>query len=720
MGEGRAKLWQLFLGADYAGFKVWHYAAGTTTDKTVWSGADKSASQPQPMTADSNGWISFYADGDYRFDITDCDNTMIQSFDPIRITQDVAAVWEGSNGTVSPPANDLNAWHLFVRHDGAGMFEGLEVSDGNQYRDVTWSINAGVFNIKEPYGAVGDGVTDDAAAIQAALDAADTAGGGTVFAPDGTYLIGSALTIGDNTCLWLNHNAVFLRGFADANKPEGATIRNKLAPDALTLRADPGPYIQTQVNKNICIRGGEWRTDNATFVGSHINLLWVKNALLHDFRMAGVFENWNIALYGDYIKCHGIHIDNGDDSIILTDGIHIYGGQFIDITNCTINVGDDAIAIGSNLNLPASDISISNCAVRSNQGKAVTLVQRRSGSTAAFGAADQFIQRVSVTNVTGKVGITRNGMIEVLHGAGAPDNTLIRDVLFGDCAFTTGTEAGHDTTAAWGVRMEGGHRFTFSDVIIDSPIRSAFRLEDTSEVKISGCTAFGIQQTATGRYTVDANDSTNTSVIGCDMENLTTHNMKFEDCVGVKVIGNYLRGIKDGFSGIDLAGVTSRVVIQGNSFEPISGGTTPRGVLFLTSATLDDILITGNDFSQCERGVTISATPTNWTVSDNLLAVAARPVEIGSGAISQAALSDWVALTGASSAADVLFTINDGYPGQQLRLTNAVGPAAILTCDDGGGNLQLASDRILSSTNDVLLLMFDGTNWLEVGYSSNG
>lgn len=37
------------------------------------------------------------------------------------------------------------------------------------------------------YGATGDGTTDDTAAIQAAIDAAEAAGGGTVFFPAGTY-----------------------------------------------------------------------------------------------------------------------------------------------------------------------------------------------------------------------------------------------------------------------------------------------------------------------------------------------------------------------------------------------------------------------------------------------------------------------------------------------------------------------------------------------------
>jgi hypothetical protein len=43
-----------------------------------------------------------------------------------------------------------------------------------------------VYNVKT-FGAVGDGTTDDTAAIQAAIAAASNAGGGTVFIPAGTY-----------------------------------------------------------------------------------------------------------------------------------------------------------------------------------------------------------------------------------------------------------------------------------------------------------------------------------------------------------------------------------------------------------------------------------------------------------------------------------------------------------------------------------------------------
>ena len=48
------------------------------------------------------------------------------------------------------------------------------------------------------YGAVGDGTTGATTAIQAAIDAASSAGGSTVYFPSGNYLLDATLLLKSN------------------------------------------------------------------------------------------------------------------------------------------------------------------------------------------------------------------------------------------------------------------------------------------------------------------------------------------------------------------------------------------------------------------------------------------------------------------------------------------------------------------------------------------
>lgn len=65
---------------------------------------------------------------------------------------------------------------------------------GGSYTTDDLITKSPLMDVRHPdFGAVGDGVTDDTAAIQAAIDAAYTAGGGVIYFPAGTYLV-SGLT----------------------------------------------------------------------------------------------------------------------------------------------------------------------------------------------------------------------------------------------------------------------------------------------------------------------------------------------------------------------------------------------------------------------------------------------------------------------------------------------------------------------------------------------
>ena len=57
---------------------------------------------------------------------------------------------------------------------------------------------SGVADVKASYGAKGDGVTDDTAAIQKAITENRNQGGRVVYLPAGTYLVSDSLTYGDN------------------------------------------------------------------------------------------------------------------------------------------------------------------------------------------------------------------------------------------------------------------------------------------------------------------------------------------------------------------------------------------------------------------------------------------------------------------------------------------------------------------------------------------
>ena len=69
-----------------------------------------------------------------------------------------------------------------------------------------WAVPGGYFNVKD-FGAKGDGVHTDSPAINAAIQAASEAGGGTVYFPAGTYSSYS-IRLQNHISLYLDHGAI--------------------------------------------------------------------------------------------------------------------------------------------------------------------------------------------------------------------------------------------------------------------------------------------------------------------------------------------------------------------------------------------------------------------------------------------------------------------------------------------------------------------------------
>ena len=124
---------------------------------------------------------------------------------------------------------------------------------------VTYSmIEGAVFNVQD-YGATGDGVTNDQAACQAAIDAAVAAGGGAVFFPAGTYILNSVpssdttpngLLIPDTNGVFDTNNGIMLFGegidsVLKAGNTAMCVVRNsRLYTTIRDLKIDGGPKTQ--------------------------------------------------------------------------------------------------------------------------------------------------------------------------------------------------------------------------------------------------------------------------------------------------------------------------------------------------------------------------------------------------------------------------------------------------------------------------------------------
>lgn len=153
---------------------------------------------------DANGGGVFYVNETTRVVVRDATGTTVREFVSASAAASVEVVSQSFTGTdyqtgateASKPLALSAALDALYTSAGARDFNVLYGGTAISLQSLAAKVGTLFFNVKDPaYGAVGNGSTDDTAAIQAALDAAQTAGGGIVFFPKGTYPIGSALTV---------------------------------------------------------------------------------------------------------------------------------------------------------------------------------------------------------------------------------------------------------------------------------------------------------------------------------------------------------------------------------------------------------------------------------------------------------------------------------------------------------------------------------------------
>ncbi|MET4080918.1 polygalacturonase [Pedobacter sp. UYP30] len=235
------------------------------------------------------------------------------------------------------------------------------------------SAQAPVYNIKK-YGAIGDGKNIDTKAIDKAINAANAAGGGTVYFPAGDYL-SVTIHLKSNVALYID---------------QGATIV------AATTSPDVQYDLPEKGENEIYQDFGHSHFNNSLIVGENLHdisilgpgKIWGKG-LIKDERKPGQNDglgNKSIALklcrnvtLKDFTIFHGgwfclllTAVDNATiDNIKMDtgrDGIDLISSKNVHISNCTINApGDDALCLKCDysLNYPRAleNVTITNCMV---------------------------------------------------------------------------------------------------------------------------------------------------------------------------------------------------------------------------------------------------------------------------------------------------------------------------------------------------------------------
>ena len=305
-----------------------------------------------------------------------------------------------SNGLGSSIGESVVPYPLAIRTTGADPFS-LGVPWGADF-----SFSANVYNIKTDSRlakhAVGDGVTDDLPAIQAAVAAATAAGGGVVYFPGSTYLLNNtsvSLRIFPNVVLQGagQANTILQYNKTAASGQYFATIDDagKIGFTALTIQdlnigSTPTGVMATQYSaestevffKDITYNIGPFTT---TAVGCYC-----KKALMSGSTITSKTNTGGPVSFG------GSDIELSNNSITFGGGRNVFSGDNIVIENSSIH-RDGSLDYPQQHEDGAIELSYSrNMHVLNNN---IGIIGQHDDSVTAHGSNEQILTQNSVFNL---------------------------------------------------------------------------------------------------------------------------------------------------------------------------------------------------------------------------------------------------------------------------------------------------------------------------------
>lgn len=245
---------------------------------------------------------------------------------------------------------------------------------------LTAGLNANAqrtFNIKD-FGATGNGKTDDAVAIQNAIDAC-SAKGGTVLVPAPFTFICGPITLRSNIDLHLEAGAVLKASPDEKSYTKSAFRENK---------GEGTMWISGENVRNVSISGeGEINGNGISFMGAELEDSYV----LKPFTITDPRPHVLTIINGKNIRVHDVHIGNaaywtihlaGCNDVVIagitllnnlkvrnSDGIDVDHSKNVRISDCYIESGDDCICLKNRREFEefgsCENITVTNCTMTS-------------------------------------------------------------------------------------------------------------------------------------------------------------------------------------------------------------------------------------------------------------------------------------------------------------------------------------------------------------------
>ncbi len=290
------------------------------------------------------------------------------------------------------------------------------------------------------YGAVNDGKSVTTKAIQTAIDACASKGGGIVAFKPGEYLMGS-IFVKSGVHLKIG-KGVLIKGSQDfADYPE---INTRIA--GIEMRW-PAALINIIDQKNVAVSGGGKVNAQGKFCWDKYwvmrkeyeskGLRWIvdydakrvrtflvqssSDVTLKDltFSNAGF---WTVQLlYSDHVTVDGVTIRNNEDGHgPSTDGVDVDSSSWVLVQNCDIDCNDDDFCLkagrdwdGLRVNRPTEYVVIRKCIARKGGGL-LTLGSETSGGIRHV-LAENLIAKGTGNGFHIKSATTRGGVVEDIY-----------------------------------------------------------------------------------------------------------------------------------------------------------------------------------------------------------------------------------------------------------------------------------------------------------------